>query len=580
MWRIILTVLFLAGCATISPITQLIQQPTTNQAQFYINLAAQTNNLEAKISYNLLAMRQFIQSNQFVKAVKIQNFLNQYKREISENPIQNTEFELSKAQILVWREQYSEAMLLLDKLEQQNLTKQQQQRFYNASYEIAVQTKNLLGQIRNKIHLGEFITSTQEKQNLHDQIWFLMQGLKLEQLNNIRPKSTEKEFEAWLNLAKIYQSNIQDPINLTYQLSVWRKHFIRQAVAQILPNSLQRLDSYQSGKPRQIALLLPLSGRLKTLGSIIKQGFEDAKGDEDIVLEVFDTTQNKLEDILSSAKNRGASMIIGPLLKDKVAEMVQLPAVLGVNVLALNTINTQNNLNNVCYFGLMPEDEAKATAKKMFNDDVQKVIIFAPNNEFGKRSVNAFVPLWVNLTDDYPDVKYYNKPKDYFEFLQNIDLYDEHGIYILGEPNDVLAFKQALNRTQLLGNKFKIYTSSRSNSPNNGLSFRNSMNGVQFTDISLFSIPDSAIYKRALKVANGDFSLVRLYALGADAWSLSQNFNKLRFAPDFTLNGLTGELHNTANCTVNRNLTWFEYKKGSIEIQTTPKGNEYQSDRQ
>lgn len=70
--------------------------------------------------------------------------------------------------------------------------------------------------------------------------------------------------------------------------------------------------------------------------------------------------------------------------------------------------------------------------------------------------------------------------------------------------------------------------------------------------------------RKLKKLTKGDFSLMRLYAMGADAWLLINHFNELRQVPGYNIDGLTGKLSAGANCNIERDMTWFQYQSGGI----------------
>ena len=75
---------------------------------------------------------------------------------------------------------------------------------------------------------------------------------------------------------------------------------------------------------------------------------------------------------------------------------------------------------------------------------------------------------------------------------------------------------------------------------------------------------DPALMQRALTAVRNDYSLARLYAMGADAWSLANHFAQMRQTPGFELNGNTGDLTATQDCVINRKLSWLKYQRGQI----------------
>ena len=68
------------------------------------------------------------------------------------------------------------------------------------------------------------------------------------------------------------------------------------------------------------------------------------------------------------------------------------------------------------------------------------------------------------------------------------------------------------------------------------------MNGVQFSDIPFLNKAILRNIKKWLAPTGGEFQLIRLYAMGSDAWLLINHFNELRQVPGYTLRGLTGQL--------------------------------------
>lgn len=90
------------------------------------------------------------------------------------------------------------------------------------------------------------------------------------------------------------------------------------------------------------------------------------------------------------------------------------------------------------------------------------------------------------------------------------------------------------------------------------------MNGVQFSDIPFFKETNSPQYQKLAKTTGGEYQLMRLYAMGADAWLLINQFNELRQVPGYRLSGLTRILSAGTNCNVERDMTWYQYQDGAI----------------
>ena len=92
------------------------------------------------------------------------------------------------------------------------------------------------------------------------------------------------------------------------------------------------------------------------------------------------------------------------------------------------------------------------------------------------------------------------------------------------------------------------------------------MEGVQFSDIPFFKDTASSQYQKLARTMGSEYQMMRLYAMGADAWLLINHFNELRQVPGYRLSGLTGILSAGRNCDVERDMTWFQYQNGGVVL--------------
>ena len=229
-------------------------------------------------------------------------------------------------------------------------------------------------------------------------------------------------------------------------------------------------------------------------------------------------------------------------------------------MLALNATQNARAINQLCYYGLSPEDEAEAAANKMWNDGVRTPLVFVPQSDLGQRTANAFTVRWQQLAATDANIKFYNRADDITFGLQEGLSQNAEGLYIVATSEQLTEIKSTIDST---GSVLKLYASSRSNSSNSTPEYRLQMNGVQFSDIPFFRETDSEQYKKVEKLTNGDYSLMRLYAMGSDAWLLINQFNELRQVPGYSISGLTGKLSAGPNCNVERDMTWFQYQNGT-----------------
>ncbi|QIQ20276.1 penicillin-binding protein activator [Zophobihabitans entericus] len=108
-----------------------------------------------------------------------------------------------------------------------------------------------------------------------------------------------------------------------------------------------------------------------------------------------------------------------------------------------------------------------------------------------------------------------------------------------------------------------IYSSSRSHSVNSGGDFSNEMDRVQFSEIPLI-VNQADMLETLPSYIKNDYSLVRLYAMGIDAWRLANRYDELKpYKADF-LEGMTGKLSVVERCDVTRELIWQQYRRGTV----------------
>lgn len=549
--------LLVSACSSVNPVTESIKQEAYGNSEFYINKADQAKEQEDKQSYRLLAVRKLIEEN---KAEEAKNTFAEITGELTEP--QKLEYALTSAQLSAMLGQNEQAVGLLKNLPMPQLSQAQLLRYYQTEARLAENRKDVIDTVRAKVMMDNYLTDNKARQQNNDEIWQLLREGNRGMIEKATPQAGEVGLAGWLALANLYNQNMSNPAQIKQGLNQWKQQYPNHSAATLMPKELQDVANYQQTNLNSIAFLLPLSGEAKVLGEILKKGFDEAKGDDPTVVQVFDTDSDSVANLITKAKEQGVQTIIGPLLKPRVDEMLLSPEINGLNVLALNATDNVKNLPQVCYYGLSPESEAKAAAERLYRDGVSRAVVAAPQTDFGQRSADAFVQEWRKLTRTDADVRYYNQPLDAVAAIQNNGVAQGSGLYMLGTAEEVLQIKQGIDQASL---KLPMYTSSRSNSPNNDSEFFTAMEGVKFSEIPLLADTDSEMYQKSKNLAEGDFSMMRLYAMGSDAWALANKFNELRQISGYSVSGLTGNLTKGKNCNVERGMSWLQYRNGAVE---------------
>ncbi|MEQ1963025.1 penicillin-binding protein activator [Xenorhabdus khoisanae] len=317
-------------------------------------------------------------------------------------------------------------------------------------------------------------------------------------------------------------------------------------------------------------------------------------------VKVYDTNSQPLANLLAQAEQDGVTLVVGPLLKPNVEQLVQVETPL--NILALNELDVPQARPNICYFSLSPEDEAKSAAMHIWQQQKRNPLILIPRTDLGSRIAKAFAKEWqklggqavlqqtfgttgemrqsmnrgvgirmsgtpVSVSASVTDTAQSNISQNKTS-AQVISPSAANGpvdaVYIVATADELSIIKPMIDMAISSRKKPALYANSRSNKAGSGPDFRLEMDGMQFSDIPLLTGTNVPLMQQAAKKFSNDYSLMRLYAMGIDAWSLANQFTQMQQESGFRLNGASGELSVTDNCIISRQLPWMQFNNGRI----------------
>ncbi|MHA0864331.1 penicillin-binding protein activator [Enterobacter wuhouensis] len=316
-------------------------------------------------------------------------------------------------------------------------------------------------------------------------------------------------------------------------------------------------------------------------------------------LKIYDTSSQPLDQVLAQVQKDGASIVVGPLLKNNVEELMKSNTTL--NVLALNQPENVQNRANICYFALSPEDEARDAARHIHEQGKQAPLLLIPRSTLGDRVANAFAQEWQTLGGGVVLQQKFGSASELRAGVNggagialngspvSASLPQQQGVtiggltipapptdaqisgggkvdaaYIVATPEEIAFIKPMIAMRNGSQSGATLYASSRSAQGTAGPDFRLEMDGLQYSEIPMLAGSNPALMQQALGAVRNDFSLARLYAMGVDAWALANHFTQMRQVPGFELNGNTGDLTATQDCVINRKLSWLKYQQGQI----------------
>ncbi|ELY3903182.1 penicillin-binding protein activator [Klebsiella aerogenes] len=308
-------------------------------------------------------------------------------------------------------------------------------------------------------------------------------------------------------------------------------------------------------------------------------------------LKIYDTTSQPMSQLLAQVQQDGATIVVGPLLKENVEEVMKSNT--SLNVLALNQPGKVENRPNLCYFALSPEDEARDAARHIHDQGKQTPLLLVPHGALGDRVVSAFADEWLKLgggtvlqqrlgsTAELKSgvngggISLTGSPVSTLPSSVDSSLGSPGDVpvssggsidaaYIVATPEQIGYIKPLIAMRNGSQSNVTLYASSRSAQGTSGPDFRLEMEGLQYSEIPMLAGSNPALMQQALSAVRNDYSLARLYAMGADAWSLANHFAQMRQSPGYELNGNTGDLTATPDCVINRKLSWLKYQQGQI----------------
>ncbi len=208
-------------------------------------------------------------------------------------------------------------------------------------------------------------------------LWALVQKMPDEELLTLI--SLEPELAGWVALRRAARVPLAERDEFDEQISNWWARFPKHVASE----RAQAIEEARAASqmPGQVALMLPLSGRYARVGAAIEEGFVAALETElsqPPLVRVYDTELGDLDVLYQLALREGSEIIVGPLLKERVAQLAQRQD-LEIPILALNRIALEESPHETFFqFGLVPEDEARQIAVDALERGLTRALVLYP----------------------------------------------------------------------------------------------------------------------------------------------------------------------------------------------------------
>lgn len=614
-----LLALTLASCSSIKPDQQtpvVKSEPQTNAParkeqktpKDLIALAQQKKSPERE-ALLLQATEIYVNQNVFDKARGLLKELSASQLS-DENFVKHSELSASIA-LKQGDNELARRILTNTRLEQQLNALEPAQEI--ALRELRAQTFERNGQLQDsiaeRINVSAVLTDTQAANANQDALWQTLMQLPTNELEVNARKGSGGITQGWYSLAALSKNNTQDIASQLAALNQWQVQWRTHPAANNLPKDLRALQTSTKQQPKRIALILPLKGRLAEAGEAVSDGFfaayyQQINNNALPNIRKYDSSQDAAV-AYQQAVNDGADLIIGPLDKDGVNRISQLP-LLKVPLLSLNYPDQQPTqaLANFYQFGLAVEDEARQVARQGVQDGHTRALVVFTAAEVSERSAQAFISEWQKLGGTVIGKSIFASQDKFSENFRHLMLLDESQaratllgqqlgtkleftprsradldmIFMAVTPDQGRQIKPTL--VFQYANSIPVYATSSIYSGDADAIKNEDLNGVLFNTLP-WVFDNNNPEKQAIAQTTRSAAVYgRLHALGADAFHLYSRLPQLKQAPQMRIYGATGSLQLMPDGRIEREQMWARFNEGLAEPLATVVDNDKQEPRE
>lgn len=448
----------------------------------------------------------------------------------------------------------------------------------------------------------------------NNQIWQLLNSRSELSLEQLQANASTTTHTGWLALLGTLRSIRDQGQDYRSSITTWQSQYFEHPGAQLL----EAYDSdiaqlMEIGAPKgeisligsdAIALLLPFNDRLARISNAIRDGILAAmyEGEDNREIRIYDIGGNPSDTlaVYQQAVADGAQLVIGPLRRESLDTLVRYGD-LTVPVIGLNYL-AYGGAENLIQYGLSPEDEARDAVSYMVQAGLSTAAMILPDTEAGARSGEAFrqqLERWGGevVASEVLD----SKRNDYRKELSALLLINDslqRRRNIQSELDTSLVFETRTRNdldaifapvSPAIGRVLKpqldfhgagevpLLASSSIYSGKPNPNEDNDLNGTLFNDIPWLIAPrlrsESNLHNTARKLSLDNGSLSRFFAMGVDAFRITQELGNLLASSDYAIEGATGRLQLDNERRVRRQLAWAEFEAGSpkaISFDYTP----------
>jgi outer membrane PBP1 activator LpoA protein len=429
-------------------------------------------------------------------------------------------------------------------------------------------------------------------------IWDGVQRSAATGANMQAPAGSNRQVAGWLELGRPALTASRNPAAAQPAIDAWRGKYPEHPANDFLSQQVMPQLRVAVTYPAQVALILPLSGRQQAAGIAVRDGLIAAllqqSPDQRPILRVYDSAVGGVSAAYTQAANEGARFVIGPLLKEDVAALMQAQQ-LTLPTLALNyPTELTSAVPNLYMFALDPEEEARQVAARIAAAGLTRGVALLPKNEKGERIQRAFAAEFAQHGGSLVSTRLYDPASVDFSLPVTTALLidesraranalnsilgsklefepraraDVEFIFVSAEPSKGRLLRPALRFH--MREAVPVYATSEIFEPDTRANA--DLDGVMFPDMPWMVAPDET--STQLRAALNQYwpsrarDRARLYAFGYDAFRLVPLvLSQATSMPTNHIGGMTGRLSLDSTGRVYRELDWARIASGSPQL--------------
>lgn len=424
--------------------------------------------------------------------------------------------------------------------------------------------------------------------------WQSLSQLSLWQIKQLQRKNPPN-FKGWQQL--LLTANHWDGQSQQFEQSLkqWQLKF-RSHPGNIVVNSLTTPFDTITHPVKNIAVLLPLSGKQNAAGIVAQQGILAAyQSDTERKIHFIDENEVDMEKLQEIFIEKNIDFVIGPLLKSHVASYLDQQNI-AVPTLLLNLPEKNALLPHQFALSMRREDEAKQAAASLSQKNYQNPLILSSKSNLSRRIAETFAQQWQSINGQSPEITYFDtgkkmqtdlktslgidnsqqriteikrkfntKVKAELRNRRDIDM-----IYLVANPEQTKLLKPYIDvNTSPFSSIIPVYASSLSHSVNDDKSDNRDLTSLVFTEIP-WLLNSSQQNKPLVQQSQSLWpqrtdSLQRIFAMGYDSLFLVSKIPAMKQASYIRHYGQTGVLKLGEDNILTRSLIWGRYRNNKVK---------------